>query len=201
MSCVEKKERQQATIWLSRSVAAALLFTDAPKHLVHKVERLVRFVRSKGVGVFFVTQSPTDVPAAVLEQLGTRILHAMRARTAESLKKIKAAADTIRPRKGFKTREELPVLKIGEALISVTGEDNVPSEVEKVKVIMPAGQIGPIPDEERKVVLESTPLRKKYHHGSTSTPPTAHSTGACWWRGASTRVRKARQSSPCRTST
>ncbi|MER9091516.1 DUF853 domain-containing protein [Mesorhizobium sp. M0700] len=144
---------------------AHLLFADAPKHLLQKIERLVRLVRSKGVGVFFVTQSPTDVPAAVLEQLGTRILHAMRAHTAESLKKIKAAADTIRPRKGFKTREELPTLKIGEALISVIGEDNVPSEVEKVKVIMPAGQIGSISDEERQVVLESIPLRKKYHAG------------------------------------
>ncbi|MER9961660.1 DUF853 domain-containing protein [Mesorhizobium sp. M0045] len=144
---------------------AHLLFADAPKHLLQKIERLVRLVRSKGVGVFFVTQSPTDVPAAVLEQLGTRILHAMRAHTAESLKKIKAAADTIRPRKGFKTREELPVLKIGEALISVIGEDNVPSEVEKVQVIMPAGQVGSISDEERQVVLESTPLRKKYHAG------------------------------------
>ncbi|MER9615589.1 helicase HerA-like domain-containing protein [Mesorhizobium sp. M0207] len=144
---------------------AHLLFADAPKHLLQKIERLVRLVRSKGVGVFFVTQSPTDVPAAVLEQLGTRILHAMRAHTAESLKKIKAAADTIRPRKGFKTREELPTLKIGEALISVIGEDNVPSEVEKVQVIMPAGQVGSISDEERQVVLESTPLRKKYHAG------------------------------------
>ncbi|MBZ9678246.1 helicase HerA-like domain-containing protein [Mesorhizobium sp. ES1-1] len=144
---------------------AHLLFTDAPKHLVQKIERLVRLVRSKGVGVFFVTQSPTDVPAAILEQLGTRVLHAMRAHTAESLKKIRAAADTIRPRKGFKTKEELPTLKIGEALVSVIGEDNVPSEVEKVKVIYPAAQVGAISDEERQVVLEQTLLRKKYHAG------------------------------------
>ncbi|MGT2467428.1 helicase HerA-like domain-containing protein [Mesorhizobium atlanticum] len=125
----------------------------------------MRLVRSKGVGVFFVSQSPTDIPSTVLEQLGTRILHAMRAHTADSLRKIRAAADTIRPRKGFKTRDELPVLSIGEALVSVIGEDNVPSEVEKVKVTLPAGQIGPISDEERRVLLESTPLRKKYHAG------------------------------------
>jgi DNA helicase HerA-like ATPase len=144
---------------------AHLLFADAPKHLVQKIERLVRLVRSKGVGVFFVTQSPTDVPAAILEQLGTRVLHAMRAHTAESLRKIKAAADTIRPRKGFKTKDELPTLKIGEALVSVIGEDNVPSEVEKVKVIFPTAQVGAISDEERQVVLEQTPLRRKYHAG------------------------------------
>ncbi len=101
----------------------------------------------------------------ILDQLGTRVLHAMRAHTAESLRKIKAAADTIRPRKGFNTKEELPTLKIGEALVSVIGEDNVPSEVEKVKVIMPAGQVGPISDEERRALIEATPLRKKYHAG------------------------------------
>ncbi|RWC91672.1 MAG: DUF853 family protein [Mesorhizobium sp.] len=144
---------------------AHLLFSNTPKHLVEKIERLVRLVRSKGVGVFFVTQSPTDVPSSVLEQLGTRILHAMRAHTADSLKKIRAAADTIRPREGLKTRDELPILKIGEALVSVIGEDNVPSEVEKVKVTRPAGQIGPISDEERRVVIEATPLRQKYHAG------------------------------------
>ncbi|TIR24001.1 MAG: DUF853 family protein [Mesorhizobium sp.] len=144
---------------------AHLLFANTPKHLVEKIERLVRLVRSKGVGVFFVSQSPTDIPSTVLEQLGTRILHAMRAHTADSLRKIRAAADTIRPRKGFKTRDELPVLSIGEALVSVIGEDNVPSEVEKVKVTLPAGEIGPISDEERRVLLESTPLRKKCHAG------------------------------------
>ncbi|WP_292463517.1 helicase HerA-like domain-containing protein [Mesorhizobium sp.] len=145
---------------------AHLLFNDAPKPLLQQIERLVRLVRSKGVGVFFVTQSPTDVPSTVLEQLGTRILHAMRAHTAESLRKIRAAADTIRPRKSFKTREELPVLKIGEALVSVIGEDNVPSEVEKVKVSTPSGQLGPISDIERRALLESTSLRLKYHAGS-----------------------------------
>jgi DNA helicase HerA-like ATPase len=141
---------------------AHLLFANAPKTLLEQIERLVRLVRSKGVGVFFVTQSPADVPATVLEQLGTRILHAMRAHTAESLRKVRAAADTIRPRKGFNTREELPVLGIGEALVSVIGEDNVPSEVEKVKVGLPMGQIGPISDFERFAAIEETPLRAKY---------------------------------------
>jgi len=146
---------------------AHLLFQGAPKPLLQQIERLVRLVRSKGVGVFFVTQSPTDVPATVLEQLGTRILHAMRAHTADSLKKIRAAADTIRPRHGFKTREELPALKIGEALVSVIGHENVPTEVEKVRVTMPAGQLGPISDMERRAAIEATPLRQKYHAGET----------------------------------
>jgi DNA helicase HerA-like ATPase len=140
-----------------------LLFSGAPKPLLEQIERLVRLVRSKGVGVYFVTQSPTDVPATVLEQLGTRILHSMRAHTAESLRKVRAAADTIRPRKGFKAREELPVLGVGEALVSVIGEGNVPTEVEKVWIKMPAGQIGPISDIERQASIEATPLRKKYH--------------------------------------
>lgn len=142
---------------------AHLLFTDAPKELLQKIERLVRLVRSKGIGVFFVTQSPTDVPTTVLEQLGTRILHAMRAHTAESLRKIRAAADTIRPRKGFNTREELPVLGIGHAIVSVIAEDNVPSEVEKVRVTLPSGQLGPISYIERRSSIDATPLRLKYH--------------------------------------
>lgn len=141
---------------------AHLLFANAPATLLEQVERLVRLVRSKGVGVFFVTQLPADVPASVLEQLGIRILHVMRAHTAESLRKVCAAADTIRPRKGFNTREELPVLGIGEALVSVIGEDSVPSEVDKVKVGMPIGQIGPISDIERLAAIEATPLRRKY---------------------------------------
>ncbi|QKD02165.1 helicase HerA-like domain-containing protein [Mesorhizobium loti] len=86
-------------------------------------------------------------------------------RIRNQLRKIKAAAETIRPRKGFMTKEELPTLKIGEALVSVIGDDNVPTEVEKVLVIMPTAQVGSISIEERQLVLESTPLRKKYHAG------------------------------------
>ncbi|MDI6025620.1 DUF853 family protein [Corticibacterium sp. UT-5YL-CI-8] len=144
---------------------AHLLFNDAPKPLIQQIERLVRLVRSKGVGVFFVTQSPTDVPATVLEQLGTRILHAMRAHTAESLRKIRAAADTIRPRKGFNTREALPVLATGEALVSVIAEDNIPSEVQKVRVIPPQGQIGPVSELERRVQIDAGAMARKYPAG------------------------------------
>ena len=150
---------------------AHLLFKDAPKPLIEQIERLVRLVRSKGVGVFFVTQSPTDVPAAVLEQLGTRILHAMRAHTAESLRKIRAAADTIRPRKGFSTREALPVLATGEALVSVIGTDNTPTEVAKVRVIPPQGQVGPISDLEREHVISGSELAQKYPVGTDPKAP------------------------------
>ena len=141
---------------------AHLLFKDAPKNLVQQIERLVRLVRSKGVGVYFVTQSPLDVPANVLEQLGTRVLHAMRAHTAASLKTIRAAADTIRPNKAIKTREVLPVLGMGEALISVIGDDNVPTMVERVRILPPTGQIGPISDLERSAIIEGSDLGRKY---------------------------------------
>lgn len=145
---------------------AHLLFRDAPKPLVDQIERLVRLVRSKGVGVFFVTQSPADVPPAVLEQLGTRILHAMRAHTAVSLRKIKAAAESIRPAEGMKTRDELPSLAIGEAIISVIGEDNVPSRAAKVKVTLPAAQIGPVSGMERQAAMDASPMRHRYAGGA-----------------------------------
>jgi len=141
---------------------AHLLFAGAPKPLVEKVERLVRLVRSKGVGVYFVTQSPADVPASVLEQLGARVMHAMRAHTAESQRRIRAAADTIRPNPAIKTREQLPILAIGEALVSVIGPNNTPSMVEKVKVGFPQAQVGPVSDLERNAIIEASPLRTKY---------------------------------------
>ncbi len=141
---------------------AHLLFADAPKPLLQQIERLVRLVRSKGVGVYFVTQSPTDIPSNVLEQLGTRIMHAMRAHTDQSLRKIRAAADTIRPNPTIKTREVLPTLGVGEALVSVIGSDNVPSPVERVRIFPPAAQVGPISALERGLHVQQSPLAPRY---------------------------------------
>lgn len=141
---------------------AHLLFTDAPKPLLQSIERLVRLVRSKGVGVYFVTQTPTDVPDSVLEQLGNRIQHALRAYTAKSLRKINAAADALRPNPAVNARAEITTLGIGEVLISLMEADNVPARVEKAKILPPAGQVGPISELERRVSIEATPLFARY---------------------------------------
>ena len=135
---------------------AHLLFKDAPKPLLASIERLVRLVRSKGVAVFFVTQSPSDIPESVAEQLGTKVLHSMRAHTAGSLRKIRAVADGVRPREGIDVKELLPKLAVGQALISVIDETNTPSPVDLVLVIPPTGQVGPISDLERRVLAVMT---------------------------------------------
>jgi DNA helicase HerA-like ATPase len=143
-----------------------LLFNDAPKPLLQQIERLVRLVRSKGVGVFFVTQSPADVPDVVLEQLGTRVLHAMRAHTQKSERKVRAAADTLRRNPGVvDARAELPTLATGEALVSVFGEDGAPAPVERVAVLPPASSIEPISELERRAVIDGSELRVKYAAG------------------------------------
>ncbi|MGE3780963.1 MAG: helicase HerA-like domain-containing protein [Pirellulaceae bacterium] len=142
---------------------AHLLFRDAPKPLVQQIERLVRLVRSKGVGVFFVTQAPSDVPDAVLAQLGNRIQHALRAYTPAAHRMIRAAADALRPNPAVDARKEITVLGIGEALVSVMEAENVPGMVEKVKIIPPQAQIGPVSDMERRALIEASPLYAKYH--------------------------------------
>ncbi|WP_378952152.1 helicase HerA-like domain-containing protein [Mesorhizobium sp. ANAO-SY3R2] len=144
---------------------AHLLFNDAPKPLVQQIERMVRLVRSKGVGVFFVTQSPQDVPDTVLAQLGTRIQHALRAYTPAAQRMVKAAADAFRPNREVDVRAEITTMGIGEALISVMENDNVPTLVEKVRIIPPAGQIGPISSMERQAFMEASPLYPKYRGG------------------------------------
>jgi DNA helicase HerA-like ATPase len=143
---------------------AHLLFRDAPKALLHAIERLVRLVRSKGVGVYFVTQSPTDVPTAVLEQLGTRIMHSMRAHTAESLRKIRAAADTIRPNPDIDVKTELPSLAIGEALVSVIGDQGIPTPAAKVMIRQPTSPLCPVAIEDRHTVPEATLDPQAAHH-------------------------------------
>ena len=141
---------------------AHLLFRDAPKVLLQQIERLVRLVRSKGVGVYFVTQSPTDVPDSVLEQLGTRVMHALRAHTELSQRKIKAAAGTLRPNPAIDAKAELPALGNGEALVSVFGADEAPSMVERVKVLPPRSMMEPISELERAAAIEGSLLRARY---------------------------------------
>ena len=123
---------------------AHLLFNDAPKALIEKVEQVVRLIRSKGVGVYFVTQNPADVPPVVLGQLGNRVQHALRAFTPAEQKGIKAAADTFRPNPAFKTQDVITELGVGEALVSTLGLDGVPGIVERVKVIPPRSRMGPL---------------------------------------------------------
>ncbi|MFO1048167.1 MAG: helicase HerA-like domain-containing protein [Geminicoccaceae bacterium] len=141
---------------------AHLLFNDAPKALIEKVEQVVRLIRSKGVGVYFVTQNPADVPPVVLGQLGNRVQHALRAFTPAEQKGIKAAADTFRPNPAFKTQEVITELGVGEALVSTLGPDGVPGIVERVKVIPPRSRMGPLTAEERAQLMAGSPVGHKY---------------------------------------
>jgi len=139
-----------------------LLFTDAPKVLLQQIERLVRLVRSKGVGVYFVTQSPADIPDAVLAQLGNRIQHALRAYTPKDQKMVRAAAQAFRPNPKVDVKAEITNLGIGEALISVMEQDGVPSPVEKVLILPPSAQIGPISPLERETLMAASPMHARY---------------------------------------
>jgi len=141
---------------------AHLLFSDAPKELVQQIERLVRLVRSKGVGVYFVTQSPDDIPDTVLAQLGSRIQHALRAYTPKDQRMVKAAAQAFRENRGVDVRAEITKLAVGEALISVLDDTGVPTKVEKVEILPPSAQVGPISQMERDAVMASTPLLARY---------------------------------------
>ena len=139
-----------------------LLFNEAPKPLLQQVERLVRLVRSKGVGVFFVSQSPADIPDTVLAQLGNRVQHALRAYAPRDQKLIKAAVQAFRPNKGVDVKAEIIGMGIGEALVSVMLDDGIPSPVEKVRITPPQSQIGPISNLERDTLTARNPLRLTY---------------------------------------
>lgn len=141
---------------------AHLLFSDAPKELVQQIERLVRLVRSKGVGVYFVTQSPADIPDTVLAQLGSRIQHALRAYTPKDQRMVKAAAQAFRENREVDVRKEITSLAVGEALISVLDDTGVPTKVEKVAILPPSAQVGPISQMERDAVMAATPLLGRY---------------------------------------
>jgi DNA helicase HerA-like ATPase len=141
---------------------AHLLFNDAPKALLEKVEQVVRLIRSKGVGVFFVTQNPLDVPETVLGQLGNRVQHALRAFTPRDQKAVKSAAETMRANPGFKTETAITELGVGEALVSFLDAKGRPGIVERVYVLPPASRIGPITADERKAVIAGSPVAGVY---------------------------------------
>ncbi len=141
---------------------AHLLFKDAPKALVEKIEQVVRLIRSKGVGVYFVTQSPGDIPDSVLAQLGNRFQHALRAFTPREQKVVRVAADTFRANKKFKTSEVITELGVGEALVSTLQKGGVPSIVQRVMIKPPYSRIGPAKPAEWKAVREGSPVGQRY---------------------------------------
>ncbi|MBI5262528.1 MAG: DUF853 family protein [Bradyrhizobium sp.] len=141
---------------------AHLLFTDAPKSLLDKIEQVVRLIRSKGVGVYFVTQNPIDVPDRVLGQLGNRVQHALRAFTPRDQKSVAAAAQTFRPNPKLDTVKVITELGKGEALVSFLEGNGTPSMVERVMIRPPSARIGPITPEERKAITDASPVRGKY---------------------------------------
>jgi len=132
---------------------AHLLFNDAPKVLLEKIEQVVRLIRSKGVGIYFCTQNPIDVPETVLGQLGNKIQHALRAFTPRDQKAVKTAAETFRPNPALDVEEVITQLGVGEALVSFLDDKGIPGMVEKAKILPPQGQIGPILPEERSQLM------------------------------------------------
>ena len=135
---------------------AHLLFDDAPKVLVERIELVVRLVRSKGVGVYFVTQNPLDIPDAVLAQLGNRVQHALRAFTPRDQKAVKATAETMRQKPGLDIAAAITELAVGEALVSFLDEKGRPSVTERLYVLPPGSQIGPVTPEQRKALLANS---------------------------------------------
>ncbi len=141
---------------------AHLLFNDAPKALMEKIEQVVRLIRSKGVGVYFVTQNPIDVPDRVLGQLGNRVQHALRAYTPRDQKAVLAAAQTFRPNPKLDTAKVIMELGKGEALVSFLEGNGVPAMVERALIRPPSARIGPITPEERRAIMDQSPLKGKY---------------------------------------
>ncbi|MBU1374670.1 MAG: DUF853 domain-containing protein [Alphaproteobacteria bacterium] len=141
---------------------AHLLFRDAPKSLLEKVEQVVRLVRSKGVGIYFVTQNPADIPDTVLGQLGNRIQHALRAYTPADQKGLRAAAESFRTNPAFDTAEAIQGLGVGEALVSVLDEKGAPTVVQKTLIRPPASRLGPLLPAERAGVMAASPVRGIY---------------------------------------
>lgn len=143
---------------------AHLLFNDVPKPLLEKILQLVRLVRSKGIGVFFVTQSPLDIPDNILGQLGNRIQHSLRAFTVKDLKGVKASAQTFRANKNLDTEKILTELAVGEALVSLLDATGTPNIVERVKIIPPESRIGVISDAERRSIILASPYYGLYEN-------------------------------------
>jgi DNA helicase HerA-like ATPase len=141
---------------------AHLLFDDAPKVLIDKVEQVVRLVRSKGVGVYFVTQNPVDIPETVLAQLSNRVQHALRAYTPREQKAVRVAAETFRPNPEFSTEEVITQLGIGEALVSVLQDKGIPSVVGRTLIRPPSAQVGPLSPAERESIIAGSPVSGLY---------------------------------------
>ena len=141
---------------------AHLLFDEAPKALIEKIEQVVKLIRSKGVGVYFVTQNPLDIPDSVLAQLGNRIQHALRAYTPREQKAVKAAAETFRQNPRFDTAEAITQLGVGEALVSTLEKKGVPSMVQRTLIRPPSSRMGPITEAERRDVIRNSPVYGLY---------------------------------------
>jgi|LSQX01.1.fsa_nt_gb DNA helicase HerA-like ATPase len=135
---------------------AHLLFNDMPRHLLEKVEQIVRLIRSKGVGIYFCTQNPADIPDAILGQLGNRVQHALRAYTPRDQKAVRVAAQTFRANPKYDTETAITQLETGEALVSFLDEKGAPQMVERAYILPPQGQIGPITDGERSNLINSS---------------------------------------------
>ena len=141
---------------------AHMLFTDTSKALLDKIEQVIRLIRSKGVGIYFITQSPTDIPEVILGQLGNRVQHALRAYTPKDQKAVKVAADTFRANPAFKTDEAIMNLETGEALVSFLDEKGAPSVVERAKILFPLSQIGAITEGQRLDIIKQSHIYGKY---------------------------------------
>ena len=141
---------------------AHMLFDGTSKALLDKIEQVIRLIRSKGVGIYFITQSPTDIPENILGQLGNRVQHALRAYTPKDQKAVKTAADTFRPNPAFKTDEAIMNLETGEALVSFLDEKGAPSVVERAKILFPLSQIGAITEGQRLDIIKQSRIYGKY---------------------------------------
>jgi len=141
---------------------AHMLFKDTSKALTDKIEQIVRLIRSKGIGVYFISQSPSDLPEAILGQCGNRVQHALRAFTPKDQAAVKSAAQTFRPNPAFETEREILELGTGEALVSFLDEKGAPSIVQKAKVLFPLSQIGAITAEQRSTINASSRISGKY---------------------------------------
>jgi DNA helicase HerA-like ATPase len=141
---------------------AHLLFTDAPKTLEEKIEQVVRLIRSKGVGVYFVTQNPLDLPETVLGQLGHRVQHALRAFTPRDQKTVKAAAQTFRANPKLNVEKVITELAVGEALVSALDEKGTPTVVERAFIYPPRSRLTPLAPEERRQIIQGSVLRGHY---------------------------------------
>ena len=141
---------------------AHMLFTDTSKALLDKIEQVIRLIRSKGVGIYFITQSPTDIPENILGQLGNRVQHALRAYTPKDQKAVKTAADTFRANPDFKTDEAIMNLETGEALVSFLDEKGAPTMVERAKILFPLSQIGTVTEGQRLDIIKQSRIYGKY---------------------------------------